>query len=111
MNEEKNGRSVDYQEEYEKEHLRCADLAGRVADLEAKCEDLDFKLKRIKNNPIWKASAPARKAMHFCIRQYGRVKNCGNLRGILAKIRYKQREKEAMKRTAPIRNTHMLPRL
>lgn len=98
MNEEKNGRSVDYQEEYEKEHLRCADLAGRVADLEAKCEDLDFKLKRIKNNPIWKASAPARKAMHFCIRQYGRVKNCGNLRGILAKIRYKQSEKEAMKR-------------
>ena len=98
MNEEKNGRSVDYQEEYEKEHLRCADLAGRVADLEAKCEDLDFKLKRIKNNPIWKASAPARKAMHFCIRQYSRVKNCGNLRGILAKIRYKQREKEAMKR-------------
>ena len=98
MNEEKNGRSVDYQEEYEKEHLRCADLAGRVADLEAKCEDLDFKLKRIKNNPIWKASAPARKAMHFCIRQYSRVKNCGNLRGILAKILYKQREKEAMKR-------------
>lgn len=98
MNEEKNGRSVDYQEEYEKEHLRCADLAGRVADLEAKCEDLDFKLKRIKNNPIWKASAPARKAMHFCIRQYSRVKNCGNLRGILAKIQYKQREKEAMKR-------------
>lgn len=98
MNEEKNGRSVDYQEEYEKEHLRCADLAGRVADLEAKCEDLDFKLKRIKNNPIWKASAPARKAMHFCIRQYSRVKNCGNLRGILAKIRYKQREKEVMKR-------------
>lgn len=98
MNEEKNGRSVDYQEEYEKEHLRCADLAGRVADLEAKCEDLDFKLKRIKNNPIWKASAPARKAMHFCIRQYGRVKNCGDLRGILAKIRYKQSEKEAMKR-------------
>lgn len=98
MNEEKNGRSVDYQEEYEKEHLRCADLAGRVADLEAKCEDLDFKLKRIKNNPIWKASAPVRKAMHFCIRQYSRVKNCGNLRGILTKIRYKQREKEVMKR-------------
>lgn len=98
MNEERNGQSVDYQEEYEKEHLRCADLAGRVADLEAKCEDLDFKLRRIKNNPIWKASAPARKAMHFCIRQYSRVKNCGNLRGILAKIRYKQREKEAMKR-------------
>ena len=98
MNEERNGQSVDYREEYEKEHLRCADLAGRVADLEAKCEDLDFKLRRIKNNPIWKASAPARKAMHFCIRQYSRVKNCGNLRGILVKIRYKQREKEAMKR-------------
>ena len=28
-----------------------------------------FKLDRIKNNPLWKASAPARKCMHFIIRQ------------------------------------------
>ena len=39
-----------YKDAYEKEHLRNADLAGRVADLEAKCDDLDFKLNRIKNN-------------------------------------------------------------
>lgn len=85
-----------YKEAYEKEHLRNADLAGRVADLEAKCDDLDFKLNRIKNNPLWKASAPLRRGMHFILRQKTRLKNCGNLRGIIAKIKYKKIEREAM---------------
>lgn len=85
-----------YKDAYEKEHLRNADLAGRVADLEAKCDDLDFKLNRIKNNPLWKASAPLRRGMHFILRQKTRLKNCGNLRGIIAKIKYKKIEREAM---------------
>ena len=54
---------MDYQKAYEEEHLRNADLAGRVADLEAKVDDLNFKLNRIKSNPVWKASAPARRCM------------------------------------------------
>ncbi len=90
------GEDMDYKEEYEKEHLRNADLAGRVAELEAEVDDLDFKLKRIKNNPLWKASAPLRKMMHFCIRQMNRLKNCGSIRGILSKIAYKKHEKKAM---------------
>ena len=85
-----------YKDAYEKEHLRNADLAGRVADLEAKCDDLDFKLNRIKNNLLWKASAPLRRGMHFILRQKTRLKNCGNLRGIIAKIKYKKIEREAM---------------
>lgn len=89
-------QEMDYQEAYEKEHLRNADLAGRVADLEAKCDDLTFKLNRIKNNPLWKMSAPLRKGMHFVIRQKDRLKNCGNLRGILAKLKYKKIEHQAM---------------
>ena len=87
---------MNFKEEYEKEHLHNAELAGRIAELEAKCDDLQFKLDRIKTNPIWKASAPARKAMHFCIRQGRRIKNCGNLRGVVAKVKSKQREKIAM---------------
>ena len=35
---------------YEEEHLKNADLAGRIADLEAQKDDLQFKLDRIKNN-------------------------------------------------------------
>lgn len=89
-------QEMDYQEAYEKEHLRNADLAGRVADLEAKCDDLTFKLNRIKNNPLWKMSAPLRKGMHFVIRQKDRLKNCGNLRGVLAKLKYKKIEHQAM---------------
>lgn len=91
-----NNEIDDYRQEYEKEHLRCADLAGRVADLEAKCDDLNFKLNRIKNNPLWKMSAPLRKGIHFVLRQRTRIKNCGSLRGILSKLNYKKIEKQAM---------------
>lgn len=89
------GKEIDYRQEYEKEHLRNADLAGRVADLEAKCDDLTFKLNRIKENPLWKMSAPLRKCMHFVIRQKNRIKNCGNLRGVISKLKYKKIEREA----------------
>lgn len=90
------GIGMDFKEQYEQEHLRNADLAGRVAELEAKVDDLTFQLNRIKTNPVWKASAPARKAMHFCIRQSRRIKNCGSIKGVLSKIEYKKNEKIAM---------------
>lgn len=89
---------MDYKEAYEKEHIKCADLAGRIAELEEKNEELNFKINRIKTNPIWKLSGPFRRAMHYCIRQRDRLKNCGNLRGIWAKIKYKEREHKAMER-------------
>lgn len=89
---------MDYKEAYEKEHMKTADLAERVAVLEALNENLTFKLNRIKNNPLWKLAAPLRKFVHFIIRQRDRLKNCGNLRGVIAKLKYKRIEKQAMKR-------------
>lgn len=89
---------MDYKEAYEKEHIKCADLAGRIAELEEKNEELNYKINRIKTNPIWKMSAPFRKAMHYCIRQKDRLRNSGNLRGVWAKIKYKERERAAMER-------------
>lgn len=89
--------TMDYKEAYEKEHLKNADLAGRVADLEAKNEELQFKIDRIKNNPLWKASKPFRNVMHWGIRQGTRIKNCGGPKGIAQKLTYKKREKAAMK--------------
>ena len=89
---------MDYKEAYEKEHIKCADLAGRIAELEEKNEELNYKINRIKTNPIWKMSAPFRKAMHYCIRQRDRLRNCGSLRGVWAKIKYKERERAAMER-------------
>lgn len=88
---------MDYGRAYEQEHLKCADLAARVADLESKCEELEWKLNRIKKNPVWKASKPARDAMHWIIRQRDRIRNCGGPRGVAAKVGYKKREREAMK--------------
>lgn len=86
----------DYKEAYEQEHYKSTYLAGRVAELEDQVDDLQFKLDRIKNNPVWKASAPFRKAMHFVIRQVDRVRNCGSLGGVMAKLRYKVQERKAM---------------
>ncbi|MBP5197779.1 MAG: glycosyltransferase, partial [Lachnospiraceae bacterium] len=88
---------MDYKEAYEKEHQKSADLASRVADLEAKNEELNWKLDRIKNNPVWKASKPARDVMHWGIRQVDRVKNLGGVKGFVKKVFYKGREFEAMK--------------
>ena len=88
---------TDYREAYEKEHLKCADLAARVADLEAKNEELEWKLNRIKKNPLWKASKPARDCMHWLIRQKDRLANCGGPRGVIRKLGYKKRERAAMR--------------
>lgn len=90
-------KETDYRQAYEQEHLKCADLAARVADLEAKNEELEWKLGRIKNNPLWKAAKPVRNGLHWMIRQKDRLKNCGGPRGVIHKIGYKKREREAMK--------------
>ncbi|MCR5502270.1 MAG: glycosyltransferase family 2 protein [Lachnospiraceae bacterium] len=87
---------MDYRELYEEEHLKCADLAGRVAELEAETDDLKFRLDRIRNNPLWKASKPLRVTMHFCIRQVNRIRNQGSVGGVFRKIAQKKREKKAM---------------
>lgn len=89
---------MDYKEAYEKEHLKNAKLAGRIADLENKNEELEYKLNRIKKNPLWKASRPARNMVHYALRQKQRLNNCGGLKGIAAKLDYKKREKAAMRR-------------
>ena len=88
---------MDYKEQYERERVKSAYLADRVAQLEDRCDDLQFKLDRIKNNPVWKASKPARDVMHFCLRQIDRVKNQGDARGVVKKIQYKIRERQAEK--------------
>ena len=86
----------DYREAYEQEKYKSTYLAGRVAELEDQVDDLQFKLDRIKNNPVWKASAPFRRCMHFCIRQVDRGKNCGSLSGVIDKMKYKANERKAM---------------
>lgn len=82
---------------YEKEHLKCAEYAERIARLEEENDYLQFRLDRIHNHPLWKSTAGLRKAMHTVKRQTDRIKNCGGPRGVIAKLRYKQHERMAMK--------------
>ena len=88
---------MDYKDAYEKEHMKNAMLAERIALLEEKNDLLEFKLNRIKTNPLWVHTKALRKVMHAGIRQVNRVKNCGGLKGIAAKIDYKKREMDARK--------------
>ncbi len=86
---------INYKEAYEKEHLKSARLASRVAELEEKNDLLEFKLNRIKTNPLWVYTTGLRKCMHGVLRQTDRIKNCGGMKGILAKVDYKRREAKA----------------
>lgn len=90
-------RETDLRELYERERAKAAFLADRVAQLEDQVDDLQFKLDRIKNNKLWKASKPARDVYHFAQRQVDRIKNQGDARGVVRKIQYKIREKKAEK--------------
>ena len=87
-----NSEEINYKEAYERERLKSAVLAGRVAELEEKNDYLQFQLNRIKTNPLWVHTTGLRKIMHTIIRQVKRVKNCGGIRGILKKLDYKRRE-------------------
>jgi len=86
-----------YQLAYEKEKQKNTDLAAKLAEAQALAEDLDFKLKRIKNNPIWKLTTPLRSVMHWMIRMKDRIVRLGNPKGALRKLRSKMIEKKAMK--------------
>ncbi len=88
---------IDYREEYNKEHLKCAQLAARVSELELKNKELEWKLGRIRSNPLWKLSKPLRVLFHWVKRQKDRLANCGSLKGVLDKLAYKKNERKAMK--------------
>ena len=88
---------INYQEAYEREHEKCADLADKIVVLESEKEDLQFKLDRIKKNKFWKATGPARSLIHFAQRQRDRLSHCGGPKDILRKIRNKSRQKSLMK--------------
>ena len=87
---------LDYKELYEKEVLKCSDLAGKLSELEMKNEELEWNIRRIKENPLWKMTGPLRRCMHWCIRQRDRLRNCGGIKGVFRKIHQKKLEKKAM---------------
>lgn len=94
---------TDYKELYNKEHDKNANLTDRIVELsdqitelQCKNEELEKKLARIKNNVLWKMTFPARYCIHWGIRQKDRIKNCGGVKGVLRKLDYKKRERQAM---------------
>ena len=95
-NEETN--LIDYKEAYAAEHKMCTELVRKVADLEAKNEDLQFQLDRIYNNKLFQMSKPIRRFAHFVLRQLKRVKNCGSPKAFIAKVKKKNKERKIKER-------------
>ena len=75
-----------YKKALEEEQYKNVILGGRLADALAQVQDKEAQLKRIKNNPMWKASKPLRMCMHWGIRQKNRIRNLGGIRGIGRKM-------------------------
>lgn len=96
--EQSNNQEFDleyYKKAYEEEKYKNVLLGGRLADAMAQVEDKQFQLDRIKNNPLWKASKPARMGMHWVIRQKNRIKNLGGIKGVARKMSSKKIEIQA----------------
>lgn len=96
--EQRGGLTAYYKAAYEKEKQKNSVLAGRLADAQAQAEELEFKLNRIKNNPVWKLSKPARSLMHLMIRTKDRIVRYGSPKGIARKLKSKAIERRARKK-------------
>jgi len=90
-------QEVNYKEAYEKEREKCMDLSDKIVLLESENEELQYKLDRIKNNAFWKATKPARSAIHFALRQKSRLSNLGGPKDVLRKIAAKKQQMGLMK--------------
>lgn len=89
---------MNYQELYEKEREKCAELADKLAFLEVENEELQQKLGNIKNNAFWKLSKPVRSVIHFTKRQKDRLVCCGSVKGVIRKVHSKIEEKKVLKK-------------
>jgi GT2 family glycosyltransferase len=86
------------------EQLEQEDLASRLAEamqqieaLKDENQALEQKLRRIKDNPLFKVTKPLRMVMHISLHHARRLKNLGGPKGIARKLAYKKREIEAKK--------------
>lgn len=86
---------TDYKEAFLAERKKRIALASKLSDANVTISDLEFKLDRIKNNPMWKISKPFRCTMHVIIRTKDRIKRLGSPRGIWRKLQQKRAEKRA----------------
>ncbi len=74
---------TDYREAFEAERDKLADMADSLAALSRENARLERDLLRIRGNPLWKASAPARAALRALLRLRRRLRPRARLRDLL----------------------------
>jgi len=93
MEDKKNTLADYYKHQYEQSLLRQDELVSELADKEKEIADLQHKLDRIKNNPLWKITYPAREIYHVLERTKDRLVRCGSVIGVIRKVKSKMKEK------------------
>ena len=78
----------------EKNNIKLLSEQNRVVELEDQVDDLQFRIEPHQKTIDLESVRLYRKCMHFVIRQKDRLKNCGDLSGVIAKVRYKSWKKE-----------------
>ncbi|HAV00765.1 MAG TPA: glycosyltransferase [Lachnospiraceae bacterium] len=97
MQDAQSGTEQYYKDMYEREVKKNEELMETIVGLEALNADLTYKLDRLRNNKLWKATYPARLAWSHLRNLIRRIKSYGSLKNILEKIKSKLIERKAYK--------------
>ena len=92
-----NKDTFDYKAAFERERALRIELSDEVTDLKMQNMLLQEKVDKVKNSKVFKLLNPFRKCVHHLRFQINRVKNCGSVKGVIEKIKYKKRQQKAMR--------------
>ena len=92
-----NDNEIDYKALFERERALRIQASDELTELQAKNAELQAKVDKVRNNPFYKMIRPFKMTLNKVRFEIQRVKNCGSLKGVIEKIKYKKRQTKAMK--------------
>ncbi len=97
MQDAQSGTEQYYKDMYERELKKNEELTETIVGLEALNADLTYKLDRLRNSRLWKATYPARLAWSHFKNLTVRIKSYGSFKNIREKVKSKLIERKAYK--------------
>ena len=92
-----NNQDIDYKALFEKERALRIELNDEITDLKAKNIELQQKVDKVRNNMFYRIFVkPLKKILNHFRHQLQRLRGCGSFKGVIEKIKFKQRQKKAM---------------
>ncbi len=88
---------IDYKALFERERALRIQASDELTELQAKNAELQAKVDKVRNNIFYRLIRPFKMTIHKIRFELQRVKNCGSLKGVIEKIKFKRRQTKAMK--------------